>query len=71
MIKLIFDSSYLSSEDVEMAFVSLITIVSPDGLYFSDYVFESFIFSNLNFNLSMCAGKLDDGQQRITNGDKA
>jgi hypothetical protein len=59
----------LPPEKIEISFSNLITIASPDGLYFSDYVFSSYILPNSNFNSSLWAGKPDDSP-RIANGAK-
>lgn len=57
-LKYVFGLPYLSPDGI--AFSNLIVISPPDGLYFSDYVFRSYILPNSNFNSSPWAGKPDD-----------
>jgi hypothetical protein len=58
---------YLLPEEIEIAFLNLLVISPPDGLYFSDYVFSLYTLPNSNFNPSLWAGKPDD-LPRTTNG---
>lgn len=69
-LKYFFGLPYLPSDEIEIAFSNLIAIAPPDGFYFSDYVFSSYILPNSNFNPSLWAGKPDD-LPRTTNGAEA
>jgi len=66
----LFGLPYLPPHEIEIAFSNLIAIAPPDELYFSDYVFSSYISPNSNFNTSLWAGKPDD-LPRTTNGAEA
>jgi hypothetical protein len=43
-LKYFFGLSYLPPEEIEIAFSNLIAIAPPDGSYFSDHVFSSYIY---------------------------
>jgi hypothetical protein len=60
----------LPHEEIEIEFSNLIAIAPPDGLFFSDYIFASYILPDSNFNPSLWAGKPGD-QPRTTNGAEA
>lgn len=70
-LKYFFGLPYLPAEEIEIAYSNLIAIAPSDGLYFSNYIFSTYICPNSNFSPFIWARKPINDEPRTTSGAEA